>query len=401
MGPVTFALALAYASLALLLVIASRRSDARGPRSREHWPDIDVVLPARNEEQRLPAALASLEQQDYPGGVTVWVVDDRSDDGTAGVVERALARSTRLRLVRVGASSRRLSPKVNAVARGVAAGSAAWIVTTDADCVHPTGWLRELMLSARESDVMVLGYTETARKGAARGLLANVEALDWVSLMLTNRALISLGAVMASSANNQAYRRDAFERAGGFGVAGRAPSGDEDLLAQRLGRLPGATVAFADTIEARVATAPSRSWLTFLRQRRRWVSRYLHPQHYRPSFLSGIALLGLHSLSLSIATLTSPWWSSGHAWLLGAWSCVLLVVVPGMHLGLARLGRRDLSGWPVVTWAVLHPFVITIASLWALLRPGSWRDGAEAYRLRAWRAWLRRVRRRRVSSEAR
>ena len=394
MALIVFLVALAYAASAGALALALRRPDPAAPPATDAWPDVDVVLPARNEAERLPGALAALAAQDYPGRFRVWVVDDRSVDATPSIIRRTAEADDRFALVRVAAPSRRMAPKVHAVARGVAAGSAAWIATTDADCVHPPLWLRTMVGAARPSDVLIAGYVETARPGAARGLLGHVEALDWVSLMLTNRALLRLGHSVASSANNQVYRRSAFERAGGFGVTGRAPSGDEDLLAQRLGALPGATVAFVDAPEARVLTAATGSWAAFLHQRRRWVSRYHHPQHYRQGFLAGIVLLGVHSTTLALATLSAPWWNAGQGWLLAAWATVLGVVVPGMHVGLARLGRRDLMGWPVVAWALLHPFFIAAASVWSLVRPGSWRAGTGGYRRRWWRAWWWRARRR-------
>ncbi len=392
-----FVVALAYAALAARLALALRRLDAPSIRASAPWPDVDVVLPARNEALTLPSALAALAAQDYPGRYHVWVVDDRSEDATAQVVRSVAQDDPRFTLLRVTTPSRRMAPKVHAVAHGIAAGRAAWIATTDADCVHPRGWLRTLIGAARASDVLVAGYVETARPGEARGLLGRIEAVDWASLMLTNRALVRLGLAVASSANNQAYRRDAFDRAGGFGVTGRAPSGDEDLLAQRLGALPGATVTFVDAPEARVLTAPTRSWGAFVHQRRRWVSRYHHPQHYQPRFLGGIVLLGVHSTLLALATLSAPWWGHGHVWLLAAWVAVLGVVVPGMRIGLARLGRRDLMGGALLAWALAHPFYIALVSVWSFLRPGSWRAGSAGYRRRWWRAWWWRTRRRRAS----
>ena len=401
----TFLIALTYAGLVVALTLALLRPPLpRAARVRHDWPAIDVVVPARDEAEALPEALASLRAQDYPGRFLIWVVDDRSHDATAALVRQAAERDARVRLVQVKEPSRRLAPKVNAVAHGIAAGTAAWIVTTDADCVHPRGWLRALLRAAGERDVMVSGYVETARFGTARGLFARIEALDWSALMITNRALMRLGACVASSANNQAYRRAAFEAIGGFGVAGRAPSGDEDLLVQRFATLPSARMAFTDAPDARVLTASTGSWLGFLRQRRRWVSRYHHPQHYRPAFLAGIGLLGVHSVSLSLTTLSASVWPASLPWLVASWVVVLAAVIAGMRVGLGRLGRRDLMGWPLWVWALLHPFVITTAVLWSLVRPGSWRAGAERYRRRWWRAWWRvqwrRAWRRRSSGDA-
>src|ERR1700722_6686356 len=52
----------------------------RGP-----WPDVVAVIPARNEAAMLPVVLPTLLGQDYPGALTVIVVDDCSTDGTAEV----------------------------------------------------------------------------------------------------------------------------------------------------------------------------------------------------------------------------------------------------------------------------------------------------------------------------
>ena len=49
------------------------------------WPDVAAVIPARNEAAMLPVVLPTLLGQDYPGELTVILVDDCSTDGTAEV----------------------------------------------------------------------------------------------------------------------------------------------------------------------------------------------------------------------------------------------------------------------------------------------------------------------------
>jgi len=46
-----------------------------------------AVIPARNEADLLLATLRSLLMQDYPGPLTVVLVDDQSTDGTARVAQ--------------------------------------------------------------------------------------------------------------------------------------------------------------------------------------------------------------------------------------------------------------------------------------------------------------------------
>lgn len=55
---------------------------------RSETPKVSVIIPARNEETRLPPLLRSLQTQDYPD-YEVIVVDDHSTDGTAALAHAA------------------------------------------------------------------------------------------------------------------------------------------------------------------------------------------------------------------------------------------------------------------------------------------------------------------------
>lgn len=359
------------------------------------WPSVDVIVPAHDEAAALPATLASLRALAYPGRLSILVVDDRSTDGTDDVVREAAAQDPRVRLVTVRTASRRWAPKVHAVARGLAAGDGAIVLTTDADCRVPIGWARAMAAPFADPDVvLVLGTVTTRGPGEARSFLERFEAIDWLTLMLTSRSMVRAGRAFASSANDQAYRRSAFERAGGFGIAGRAPSGDEDLLAQRLTRPARARAVFLDGPDARVLTAPMPSWWALVKQRRRWVSRYHHIDQYHPAFWLGIALLGLQSVALASAVLALPFVPSAAPVVLGLWALKLVVEIGGTHVGLVQLGRRDLTGAPLVGWALLHPFFVATAVLASFVRPSSWHAGQMGYRRRLWASRWRRVWRR-------
>lgn len=387
-----YALAVPYVGLMLMVCVGLLRE--RRPERTAERPPVTVVIPAHNEADRLEATLASLSAQRYPGSAEFVIVDDRSTDATAEIIDRAAARDARIRRVGVSVPSKRLAPKVNAVDYGVRASSGEIIVTSDADCQYPAGWLEGMVARFVPGVTMVVGYVETVRRGEARGWLDRFEAIDWLSLMLVSRALTHFGWKFASSANNQAYRRDAFEAAGGFGAAGRAPSGDEDLLTQRLGRLPGSRIVFASTPEVRVSTRPLPSWGALLRQRRRWVSRYHHVMHYHPGFLGSIAVLGFQSVLLSGCILLIPFAPALLPWVAGLWAAEMAVYALGMDIGTRQLERRDLWGAATFAWAALHPFFIATVVLWSLLRSGAWGAGQTPYRGRFWQRRLRVLRRR-------
>ena len=90
----TIVSALPLAIWAYLLVLhggfwrARPRLDGPVPPRRD-WPAVTALVPARNEADVVGAAIASLLRQDYPGRLTVVLVDDQSTDGTAAAARRA------------------------------------------------------------------------------------------------------------------------------------------------------------------------------------------------------------------------------------------------------------------------------------------------------------------------
>ena len=63
--------------------------DASGPCDYfpDPWPPVAAIVPARDEAAVLPNTLPALLAQDYPGELRVFLVDDRSSDGTGTAAE--------------------------------------------------------------------------------------------------------------------------------------------------------------------------------------------------------------------------------------------------------------------------------------------------------------------------
>jgi hopene-associated glycosyltransferase HpnB len=128
------------------------------------WPDVAAVIPARNEAAMLPVVLPALLGQDYPGALTVIVVDDCSTDGTSEVAA-AFAPDPgdprrALRVVPGAPLPAGWAGKVWAMAQGLAAGAGAgtgtgagdpeYVLFTDADIAWARpGALRDLVRAAQ------------------------------------------------------------------------------------------------------------------------------------------------------------------------------------------------------------------------------------------------------------
>jgi cellulose synthase/poly-beta-1,6-N-acetylglucosamine synthase-like glycosyltransferase len=62
--------------------------DAAQHTTPNKWPSVVAIVPARNEAETIGQTLAALLQQDYPGKLSVIVVDDHSEDATSPIARR-------------------------------------------------------------------------------------------------------------------------------------------------------------------------------------------------------------------------------------------------------------------------------------------------------------------------
>ena len=216
-------------------------------------PDITVVIAAHNEERRLGRCLASVHASaaalapDAGGGaVELIVVDNCSTDGTA-----AVARAGGARVV-----VERALGAVNAKAAGVAAARAPLVAVIDADSVCPPDWLPKIA-RAFADDLLLVGLSGPARYVGARRW---VYAVMWLWYGFWKSLQAVAGNAFYAVGTNVAFRRDAYERAGGFDT-NVLVGGDEVGLFRRL-RAVGLT---RYTDELWVETDPRRTEVGFFR----------------------------------------------------------------------------------------------------------------------------------------
>jgi hopene-associated glycosyltransferase HpnB len=121
---------------------------------RADWPAVVAVIPARNEAAVIGGSIRSILQQDYPGPLSVVLVDDRSEDGTAEAARAAAGgQANRLDVVAAAALPPGWTGKMWAVHQGAAradetaAPEHLWL--TDADIEHDRTELRRLVAVAR------------------------------------------------------------------------------------------------------------------------------------------------------------------------------------------------------------------------------------------------------------
>jgi len=122
--------------------------------------DISLVIPAYNEEQRLPSSLEAIAAYltSQPWKWEVIVADDGSEDTTPDIVRAWSARDPRFVLLRLPHRG-----KAAAVRSGVLAAHGRFILFTDADLSTPIEYVERALVLLGEGWDIVIG----SREGAA------------------------------------------------------------------------------------------------------------------------------------------------------------------------------------------------------------------------------------------
>lgn len=117
-------------------------------------PWLEIVVPARNEESRLPAGLARLcaKAAELPGSVAIIVVDSASTDDTAGIVRRWPAGPVPVRLISCARPGKGV-----AVRAGLLASTAPYVGFCDADMAADLSAVDEAVKLLLDGRLLVLG----------------------------------------------------------------------------------------------------------------------------------------------------------------------------------------------------------------------------------------------------
>ena len=176
-------------------------------------PDVEIVIPARDEAETIGAVVESLLAQDYAGNFRVILVDDNSTDGTAARAGTA----PRLTILTGAEKPPGWSGKLWALSQGIAAGTAPVLLFTDADIVHDRRHLSSLVsrLVARRLDMVSEMVRLNCASLAERAL---VPAFVYFFQMLYPFARVNdpLSGVAAAAGGTVLVRRAALARAGGI-----------------------------------------------------------------------------------------------------------------------------------------------------------------------------------------
>ena len=369
----------------------------------EVLPSVCAVIPARNEAELLPLTLRSLLLQDYPGSLSVILVDDQSTDGTATVAQQVaqdVDKSSQLEVLSAQALPSSWTGKLWAMEQGICHAQTLtpqpdYFLLTDADIEHDRANLRQLVTKAQQEgldlvSLMVLlrcqSFWEQALIPAFVFFFQKLYPFRWVNNPNSSTAAAAGGCIL--------IHHEALNRIGGIQVLRQALI-DDCALAQAVKSTSIKTGIFSPLTSSMVREkGEGRIWLGLTQ-----LTRSLRPYSTLSTIWDMVARTAFTQLDYS------PWLLVGTligmtliyvvppvSTILGAWTGNWLVAIAGLvswlMMAIAYLPTlRFYRCSPVLAFCLpAIAFLYTLMTLDSALR--HWRGQGGAWKGRVYSATL-------------
>jgi hopene-associated glycosyltransferase HpnB len=311
------------------------------PAAPPEYPDVDIVVPARDEAHTIAPVIGSLLAQDYAGKFRVILVDDNSTDGTAALAGVAAPAGTagNLTVITLNSKPAEWSGKLWALSRGVAASHAPVLLFTDADILHDPRHLSSLVAKLLESPTeMVSEMVHLNCSSLAERALVPAFVYFFQMLYPFGRVNDPSSAVAAAAGGTVLIRREALQQIGG--IEAIKNSLIDDVALAKSVKKNGAIFLGHSGLAASIRPYAGFADIWHM------ISRTAFTQLRYSTAL----------LALTLLALTMVWWVPataivlGHGWSFGAGLTAFALSAVSYLPTLARYGRSRL-------WAVALPLI--------------------------------------------
>jgi hopene-associated glycosyltransferase HpnB len=305
------------------------------PAAPEGCPDVDIVVPARDEAHTIGPVIGSLLDQDYRGKFRVILVDDNSTDGTAALAGTA----ANLTIITLQSKPVEWSGKLWALSQGIAASRAPVLLFTDADIVHDPRHLSSLVAKLEQSRTdMVSEMVRLNCASLAERALVPAFVYFFQMLYPFSRVNDPSSSVAAAAGGTVLIRREALQRIGG--IEAIKNSLIDDVALAKAVKKSGAIFLGHSALAASIRPYPTFADIWDM------ITRTAFTQLRHSPVLLALTLLGLSVVWLApaAAILCMRGWPFGFG--LAAFGLAVVSYMPT----LARYGRNRL-------WALALPLI--------------------------------------------
>ena len=268
-----------------------------------------IIIAFRNEVKNLESLIESLQELNYPKSLfEVILINDNSTDNSEELAIRLL-NCTQLDFHIYNNVTKSKSPKKDAITLGIKHAKYQWIITTDADCIVPSNWLKsyDSFLTSSKSTMVVAPVMLLP----STSVFDQFQTLEILSLQGATIGSFGFNKPFLSNGANLCYSKELFHSLNGFQGNNDIASGDDIFLLEKALKTQPELVTYLKCNEAIVETRPEVSFSNVIQQRIRWAAKTSSYTQLFAKFVGFVVLamnaLIIASLILSIFGILT-WW---------------------------------------------------------------------------------------------
>jgi cellulose synthase/poly-beta-1,6-N-acetylglucosamine synthase-like glycosyltransferase len=233
----------------------------------EEYPNISVIVPAKNEQDNIGNCVNSILESNYPiDRFEIIVVNDQSTDDTASILNKFESEISNLRVITITQNdTKTIAGKPGALDKGIEFANGEFLLFTDADCTVDRNWIDSIAktFKHRNSD-LVASFTLVKHDS----FFSRFQAVEWLMSHTMASGGIGLGFTLGCFGNNMAISKKMYEELGGYKSIPFSVTEDLALL-QAVDKANG-KLEYICTKKSTVVTKPLDTVKEYLKQRKRW-----------------------------------------------------------------------------------------------------------------------------------
>ena len=350
----------AYLAFILFIISGLFKHNLMPISSSNKLPTISVVIAARNEEKYLPDLIQDLIKQEYPlDKLEVIIVDDRSTDLTPEILKDAADNYAFIKTIRIQEPSQDMTPKKNALTKGIEAAVGEVIISTDADCRVGKLWVSSMAYSVINHNCISIGFS----KIAGDTFFEQYQKVDFLGIITANAGAGGWNQFWSGTGQNLAYYKNDFIAIDGFKPEKNKISGDDMYLVQSISKLKRAFIHIDPN--SFTTTAAVKSIKDFLNQRIRWSSNSKTNAGHNPLFFGFLITAFLYNSFILFSMISGSFWlvSFGIKFILDG-----LVILLG-----GKLFETKPNFFAYCIWAMIQPIYIPAIGILGLMGTFTWK----------------------------
>jgi len=263
-----------------------------------HLNAVSIIIAVKNGEKSLANILFDLNQQNYNGESEYIIVDDQSTDKTEEIIKHYAQENSKIIYVSSKEGNEKLSFKKRALDAGIKKSKYDILIFTDVDCRLKKGWVKSMASCFCDETDYVIGVSEISNP---INIISRFQKIDLLMMMTAGLAKCNLESPIASTGQNQAYKKDLYYKNDGFLKIKDSIQGDDSLF-MHLCLNKKAKIKFNADPKSFVESRLEIKLFSFIKQRIRWAADAKVMWNYNKKFF----VILLSTFFINLLLLFSP-----------------------------------------------------------------------------------------------